>query len=58
MALLGGVQGGDLPGQVVPDPAVSLWMLIVTTLKPFHVVVAVRSAAEPEMQRGVWHIGS
>jgi hypothetical protein len=43
MALLGGVQRCHVPGQIViPDPALSLWMLIVTTpLKANRVNLAV-----------------
>ena len=34
MALFGGVQRRYLPGQIAyPDPALSLWILIVTTTK-------------------------
>jgi hypothetical protein len=61
MALLGGIQGGDLPCQEsYPDPAVSLWMLIVTTPEaaPCRCGGQVGSWEWPAMHRGVWHMAS
>ena len=53
MTFLGGIQGGDLSGRVVPRSGGELVQVIVTLLKPFQVRAAVRSAAK-EREMGLY----